>query len=256
MVGQGPPYAFTLIELLVVVAILLPALNRARDKARVVACQSNLHQIHLVYSMYATNERGSYPYPGGAGWGQGQGTCVGYYRVWNIPADLRPLVNPYVGNPSVFYCPSGGVRIKSKYSGEVVEIKGPDSPYGWNRWGYPDVYVGMFSYSIWAGEGLLTYYIDYWAPPHHRVWKDAGSAGPQDASREILAQDFAWADMGTDYPTMLNHPGIINNDYFPGSGPQAYGFSNMYYDGHAEWRVVSEAKLMAHAYGATMRFFR
>ncbi len=61
----GPPRAFTLIELLVVIAviailmaILMPALNRAREQGKWIACEGNLKTLTLAWLMYAVENDG------------------------------------------------------------------------------------------------------------------------------------------------------------------------------------------------------
>ena len=63
------PKAFTLIELLVVIsvvvllmALLLPALQKARRQAKTTFCQVNLHQWGIAFSMYTNDHNGRLPY--------------------------------------------------------------------------------------------------------------------------------------------------------------------------------------------------
>src|SRR5687768_6526537 len=66
--GNGAGGAFTLIELLVVIAVvallaalLLPALNNARESGRRVVCFNNLRQITLAIMLYLDDNNGRFP---------------------------------------------------------------------------------------------------------------------------------------------------------------------------------------------------
>lgn len=85
---------FTLIELLVVIsiiallmAIMVPVLGKAKEHARRVACQNNLHQGLLAGQMYAGDSDGFLP----------EGNVIdksapGYSKDWDS-ADLLTLIN-------------------------------------------------------------------------------------------------------------------------------------------------------------------
>ena len=95
---------FTLIELLVVIAIiailaaiLFPVFAQARDKARGIACISNMKQASLAIVMYQQDYDESIPL--------GNQEYVG--EVYNYDMSWIKSVQPYVKNLQMFVCPNG-----------------------------------------------------------------------------------------------------------------------------------------------------
>jgi prepilin-type N-terminal cleavage/methylation domain-containing protein/prepilin-type processing-associated H-X9-DG protein len=138
---------FTLIELLVVIAIiailaaiLFPVFAQARAQARKITCVSNLKQLTLGWLMYAqdydeTWVTTSKTYTNPATWNTGD--------PWPLPYDPNAtddtgtdfmdgnyLVQPYVKNMNIFYCPE-----RSMTSPEFRSPLNPDGKwmgYGMN----------------------------------------------------------------------------------------------------------------------------
>jgi len=95
--------AFTLIELLVVIAIiallmaiLTPALNRAKKQAKSTACQMNLHHWGVIWAMYCDDNNGYFCEAGTLGWKRG---------TWVIA--LRPQ---YETRSDILRCPMATKR--------------------------------------------------------------------------------------------------------------------------------------------------
>lgn len=130
--------AFTLVELLVVigiiavlVAILLPALNRARDQANTTQCLSNLRQIGLAIINYAAENQG-YLVPGrytsqvGAAEPENWATILvnsGYLPTPpQVPSTNIAWQDTSFGT-SVFRCPNG-----MNNRGDITGMVGPMTP--------------------------------------------------------------------------------------------------------------------------------
>lgn len=109
---------FTLIELLVVIAIiailaaiLFPVFARAREAARQSSCLSNTKQLSLAAMQYCQDYDEMLPrsYDAGA-------PAKGWFDV----------IQPYIKNSQVFYCPSDSRAVKTAAPGFG------NISYGWN----------------------------------------------------------------------------------------------------------------------------
>jgi prepilin-type N-terminal cleavage/methylation domain-containing protein/prepilin-type processing-associated H-X9-DG protein len=102
---SGPARGFTLIELLVVIAIisllaamLFPTFMKARERARQIACLSNMRQIGMALQMYAQDHAERLP---------GSDSDVPRFADPDAPAaNFLASILPYTGSTQIFRCPS------------------------------------------------------------------------------------------------------------------------------------------------------
>jgi prepilin-type N-terminal cleavage/methylation domain-containing protein/prepilin-type processing-associated H-X9-DG protein len=118
--------AFTLVEMLVVIAIigilvalLLPALARAREAARSATCQSNLRQFFVSLTTHADSDQQERYCSGGF-----DGRRFGSIDTYGWVADM---VNSGAGRPSEMLCPSNPSKVNEKindYLGTISSVSG------------------------------------------------------------------------------------------------------------------------------------
>ncbi|MAE64771.1 MAG: hypothetical protein CMJ18_10935 [Phycisphaeraceae bacterium] len=240
---------FTLVELLVVIsiialliALLLPAVKKARESVRAVACMSNQRQIYLGLFQYAEDHHQivvpAYE-DGGRTWawqareylpGTEADSWLGWY---GGPSSQPPR------RRTVLHCPSenlhGGTTIREHYGlqlhGDIHEdyalnvlrsgrLSFPSSPTGWwnrggktnfftleveNYHGFEQAYIGSPEETfLLAGGNYMNH------EPNHTFWED-------------------WAGL------IYRHGGPADRRMNPQAGPGSL-VGMAFFDGHAELR--------------------
>lgn len=147
---------FTLIELLVVIgiiailaAMLLPALNKARDRAKAIACTNQLKQLGTAFVMYASDNDGWFSFTSSYGW------AVPLCPYLGIKKDTEAKIGTHINDTiTVFTCPSAfgnhQAAVKHRTYSKSYYIGAEHLPHP--DWNIPRI-VNSSSETCVAGDG-------------------------------------------------------------------------------------------------------
>ena len=209
-----PQQAFTLIELLVVIAIiailaamLLPALSKAKEKAKQIACLNNFKQIGLGLSMYIDDAQNRLPTPLNYGAVPGDyDSCVNTYGWTQRLGGIPSLLN--LNNYHVFYCPSDLVNSPPP-TNSVSAIS--SYRYRWGVWWEASLNRGLKTSAFVKPSAQVIYHEDL--DFHYKKLKDQ-----YPVVRPTLMAVFADFHVQK-WPVQLFHAGVYDPNWFTAPAP-------------------------------------
>lgn len=237
--------AFTLVELLVVIgiisiliSILLPALNKVRQSAWRIDCQSQMKQVAMGMMMYANENKGCLPVL----WGR----CPTGAWDYAVQDNWISLVAPYiVPNPGsgldasmaaikLFTCPAywptvgnypaaGGVGVQRTY---VINSQWDSFFHSGGR-PYPWYGVGGVNLGRIKGPSGKAMVFELW-------WNYVPLNLP------LYKNDSTTWDCADDLIRPLPGPGVVLNKA-PHSSAGSYGANVAFCDGHVAWVPYNSA---------------